>query len=253
VGELMLQIMRRPVLVMGLIAVGLLLVIFVQIFTTMEQDAEDAAEVTATNLVQVITRDILRTVESYDRALQGTQKMLNERRLDKPASTPMSVVAADASIFGPSFSSLKATNRTGEVIYDSQNVTPAHVNVSAREFFQVQRDASDAGLFFGEPYRSPSSSEWEISLSRRLTAPDGSFDGVVVGSIKLAYFSSLLADLDVGSHGIIVLLKNSGAIIARQPFKQSLLGQRINNAIIPYADPQRQNARTVGKSPLDGA
>ena len=63
-----------------------------------------------------------------------------------------------------------------------------------------------------------------LAVSRRLSNPDGSFAGVVVGTLRLAYFRDRFAGLSIGERDVITVFRNDGAVLARDPYSMSDLG-----------------------------
>ena len=63
-----------------------------------------------------------------------------------------------------------------------------------------------------------------IALSRRIDKPDGSFGGVVVGTLKLSYFTRLFDRLQLGRDGTINLYLRDGTRIVRHPFVEADIG-----------------------------
>ena len=61
-------------------------------------------------------------------------------------------------------------------------------NNADREYFKVHAGRGDLGLHAGRPAVSRLTGERMMNFSRRIDKPDGFFGGVVVGTIKLAYF-----------------------------------------------------------------
>ena len=127
------------------------------------------------------------------------------------------------------------------------------VTHSDREFHAYHRMHDDSAPHLGPPIKSRSSGDWVVTVSRRLNLPDGSFGGVAVASIKLAYFTDYFARFDVGLNGSIVLATSDGKLIDRVPFKESFIGTDLSSGTIfrdhiPY-DPAG-NAWVVSK--IDG-
>ena len=75
------------------------------------------------------------------------------------------------------------------------------------------------------PYRSRlRGGDESLAVSRRLSNPDGSFAGVVVGTLRLAYFRDRFAGLSIGERDVITVFRNDGAVLARDPYSMSDLG-----------------------------
>jgi diguanylate cyclase (GGDEF)-like protein len=72
-----------------------------------------------------------------------------------------------------------------------------------------------------------SSGQPVLTLSRRLSHPDGSFAGVAVGGLRLVYFERMFASLATGPHDTITLLDTDGTLLARWPQREDLVGRNI--------------------------
>jgi diguanylate cyclase (GGDEF)-like protein len=59
---------------------------------------------------------------------------------------------------------------------------------------------------------------------------DGSFAGVVVGSIRLSYFQQLFRDALLGSKGNITLSRTDGTLLMRWPYQEEMLGRDLKGA-----------------------
>jgi diguanylate cyclase (GGDEF)-like protein len=57
-----------------------------------------------------------------------------------------------------------------------------------------------------------------------MSNPDGSFAGVVVGTMRLAYFRRLFAGMNLGAGGSIALLRTDGTMLMRRPYDPKLIG-----------------------------
>jgi diguanylate cyclase (GGDEF)-like protein len=119
----------------------------------------------------------------------------------------------------------------GNVVIDSGSDTPRAGNFSDREYFKVQRDNPNAGLYISDPYLSRlRNSAPSIGLSRRLSHRDGSFAGIVLLAVNIAYFHDLFGGLTLGPHGSLSLIGKDGAMLMRQPYDPSVIGRNIKNA-----------------------
>jgi diguanylate cyclase (GGDEF)-like protein len=70
---------------------------------------------------------------------------------------------------------------------------------------------------------------YSIVLSRRITGDDGSFLGVVAGSIRFSYFHDLLGRLHLGPNDTITVLSRDGTVIMRTPFDLDVVGKNVGH------------------------
>ena len=111
----------------------------------------------------------------------------------------------------------------GHWLMTSQDRIPLYT-VDDREYFQYHLNNPDRFIHVGKPVRSRSNDEWVLPVSRRLNNPDGSFGGVALGTIRIAYFSTLYKTFDVGSNGVIMLTLDDGTMVYRLPHRDMLIG-----------------------------
>jgi diguanylate cyclase (GGDEF)-like protein/PAS domain S-box-containing protein len=122
-------------------------------------------------------------------------------------------------------------DETGKIVDDSREVPPPDLNLTDRDYFQVHRDDPDVGMYLSHPFQSRfQQGEWAIAISRRISKPDGSFGGVVVGILDLDYFQSLFANLSLGPAGEITIFRDDGTLVARKPFRLTAIGRNVNPA-----------------------
>jgi len=91
-----------------------------------------------------------------------------------------------------------------------------------------------------------------IGISRRLSNLDGSFAGVVTGSLRLAFFRERFARLSLGPQDSITILRNDGAVIARSPYSSTDLGADIGQAKAFQQFLIRRDGAFVGALAPDG-
>ncbi len=70
---------------------------------------------------------------------------------------------------------------------------------------------------------------YSIVLSRRITGDDGSFLGVVAGSIRFSYFHDLFGRLHLGPDDTITVLSRDGTVIMRTPFDLDVVGKNLGH------------------------
>ena len=76
----------------------------------------------------------------------------------------------------------------GFITQDSDHPNTPRVSLADRDYFIAHATNPDLGLHIGRPLVSRSVGVWFVSLSRRLTKPDGSFGGIAVAAVEPRYF-----------------------------------------------------------------
>lgn len=141
----------------------------------------------------------------------------------------------------------------GTVISSSRSVPVDQINVSDRDFFISVRDDPTLPYFISAPVTNRATGEKTVFLSRRITAPDGAFLGIVVSTIRIEYFRALYRTLSSTDGDFVGLQRRDGERLARYPE----LDKRPGPA--PPGDPTRsvrpdgvRIASFVGVSPVTG-
>jgi len=160
------------------------------------RDYEHAKQATA-NLISSVASDIDRNIELYDLSLQGVVDGLQLPGIDGLSPQMRSAVLFDRATTGADLGSILVLDRTGDVVMDSLSFEPPHANYAERDFFRAHVHTADAGLFIGRPWVG-ADGQYVISFSRRLAGADGTFAGVVAGSMRLSYFYNLSRRLKFG-------------------------------------------------------
>jgi diguanylate cyclase (GGDEF)-like protein len=109
---------------------------------------------------------------------------------------------------------------------------PMQGNNFDREYFQYHLLHKERGTHVSVPVRSRSTGAWILPLSRRIEAPDGSFAGVALATLNLAWFGRFYESFDVGKNGTIVLALDNGTLVFRRPFNEDQVGMDIRNGTI---------------------
>lgn len=120
----------------------------------------------------------------------------------------------------------------GQWIVTDKETTPDPANNADRDYFQYHRSHDDHDVRIGDVVRSRSTNDLIVPISRRLNNPDGSFAGVLLGTIKVSYFVDYYGDFKIDDKGALVLAKRDGTILVRRPFIASVVGKSLANSEI---------------------
>lgn len=118
-------------------------------------------------------------------------------------------------------------DENGRWIANSNGASVPDANNADREYFIFHRDHTDRGPHIGPSIKSRSTSEWIMTVSRRINHPDGSFAGVALATIYLNHFLELYDSIDMGNNGVINLIANNATIVVRRPFNESDIGSSV--------------------------
>ena len=94
-----------------------------------------------------------------------------------------------------------------------------------RDYFIPHVRGADRELVFGAPQKTSSDGQWLLPVSRRISTPDGEFDGVLVAMVQSAYFQPFFDSIDRGENGFVTLFLSSGLVAVTSPFDKVAIGQ----------------------------
>ncbi|MDP4006929.1 sensor domain-containing diguanylate cyclase [Methylobacterium sp. NEAU K] len=220
--------MARWLTVANFLTVASLISVAALLLWQMRTDAERRSELTANSLVQVLGRDIARNVELYDLSLQAVVDSFGRDDVAQAAPELRQLILFNRAASAPGFAFLLLLDTNGAIVSGSNPLVPKGLDRSDTEYFRhFTAHPEDDGLHISPPAISRVSGQHMIMLSRRLSNPDGSFAGVVVGGIKIDYLRSLFASVDAEHAGTVTLYGPDGVILMREPFDQSAIGTSV--------------------------
>ncbi|MFF7709303.1 diguanylate cyclase [Pseudomonas sp. NPDC007930] len=115
----------------------------------------------------------------------------------------------------------------GQWVVTDKNSAPESANNADRDYFIYHRSHTDRNVRVGPVVTSRSTGEPIIPISRRLNNPDGSFAGVLLGTIRVSWFVDYYGDFKIDDRGALVLALRDGTILVRRPYSPAVLGQSL--------------------------
>ncbi len=222
-GPRVVRLTRASALIRWLTALGLFLslgivVVGSIVLVGLRQDTWRQAAVASENLATVLADNIARDLATYDLSLQGARDAVLTEGIDQISPQLRHTAIFDRAASAEFLGSLLVLGPDGMVEAVSTSLTRPVLDLGDRDYFLVHRDNADAGLFVSKPFESRlRAGDPSFAISRRITRSDGSFGGVVVGTLRLAYFRAMFDLLDVGVNGRITVVNRDGQLIARHP------------------------------------
>ena len=149
----------------------------------------------------------------------------------------------------------------GLFIYDAQGNWVANSfsqgilakNNGDRGYFVYHRDNVDESIHVGSIVESRSTGDMVIPISRRINAPDGTFAGVALATVPVAYLQAFFERMDVDDKGVIFLALNNGDLLARRPTLSALLTTNVAKGdIFTRYLPHSDSGTAVINSVVDG-
>lgn len=169
------------------------------------------------NLAKILEADISRTIRVYDLSLLGVIEGLAQPGLAKLDPGVAHRLLFDRAAMADYLGSILVLDAKGGLVRESRSPITRKANFADRDYFRVHMERDDAGLYISNPYSSRlRNGDPSIAISRRLEDPDGTFAGVVVGAVRLAYFDDRFGQIAVGPHDTISLLRDDGLVLRQR-------------------------------------
>ena len=219
---------------------GTFIVLVIVIFVSVEgwrawrdyRQAYASAEDSVTNLARATAQhaeDAVRQVDVLTSVLSERVEGDGLARMDVPRIHALMVEQAKIM---PQLHGLFIYGPDGEWIVTDKEVTPEVTNNADRDYFQYHRSHIDRRVRIGDVVKSRSTDEPIIPISRRLNNPDGSFAGVLLGTIRVKYFVDYYGDFKIDDKGALVLAMRNGTILVRRPFEADVIGRSLADSEI---------------------
>jgi len=182
----------------------------------------------AGNLARAFEEHVIRSLRSADQVLLYIRENYekNSGRIDVSLWTrpydALSDLSFQIAVIGPD-GYLKASN------IESTN----RVYLGDREHFRVHAERTGDELFISKPVVGRVSGRTSVQISRRLTTPDGQFDGVMVLSIDPKYLSDFYESIELGPNSSVVVVGTDGIVRARGLRERFKVGDSLAGTHLP--------------------
>ena len=195
---------------------------------TARTEAYQVAETTQANLARSLAQHAEDTIEQADTELNGLIERIETDGLAANQVKRLHQVMLSDMKFLEQLHGLFLYDKDGKWVVTSGDLIPPNANNADREYFIYHKNNTDRGPHLGPVIHSRSNNELIIPLSRRINAPDGSFAGVVLATLRLDYFNQFYAGFDIDEHGVLFLALRDGTILTRRPFDPNVVGTNIS-------------------------
>jgi signal transduction histidine kinase len=215
--------LAAPQVLFPLIAVFLLLVIWSTTFGVIkvkEADASHAAAASTSVLLSAYEALAVRALTQIDQALNLVKYWPERTAGHTLADLKTKGLLPPDLVFTVSIADINGN------IVDTTRPSEER-NISDQDIFLAQR-AGDI-FFIGHLPKGPTH-DVNLQFSRRLTDPDGAFDGAVIVSVEAAYFVSGYDPSKLGEHGVLSMIGADGISQVRRTGDDMFSGESIDYA-----------------------
>lgn len=228
---------RRLMGLVGFVLVGGMWIYTAWTILDLRRQAWDSARHDAAGLLSTSERALARDIELYDLSLHTVAERMNLPVLEGVAPEVRHLSLFDRVSRARGYGSIFVLDQNGHAFLESGSLIARRLDGSDRRYFTIHRDRPDAGLFIGPPWHTRISGREMIPLSRRFAYADGSFAGVIVGAIELAYFKEVFQRLNSDAAFTVTLEFPDGSAV-------------LDSRATGSAEPGLSIAQQVGAWPL---
>jgi diguanylate cyclase (GGDEF)-like protein len=197
---------------------GLLLLLVGQSILKSRHQHEEQAVIETSSVARVLESDLSGLVDKVKLALH-TVATEQERRLARVGGDPRATYQYVASIRAnlPEVEAILLSDAEGAIAFAGDFAMEPEPAVGGERYFTRLRDECVSGIVISEPHRNGSKGSRAIDIARRIEFPDGRLAGAAIARVPVDRLVKLLAAVDVGSDGSVVLRGESLGMIARHP------------------------------------
>lgn len=219
------------------LSVGLIAFIFLVCVTLvtaiawqLKQSADERlmnATIAVRNIVRASEQQAQDTLRQAGSILSNLAERVENDKLDAEQRIRLFKLMANNVEAADGIQGLFIYNKNGDWVVNSFTSETVAKNNSDRSYFIYHKNHPDSAIHIGQVILSRTTGEMIIPVSRRTQYPDGSFSGVVLATLPVAYFQNFFERLDVDKQGVILLALNNGDLLARRPMIDALMTTNI--------------------------
>ena len=239
---------RSPTVLIALLLIPMFWLAFFANASFERERALRQATSHGTNVAQIFQESTERIFLSVDRSLHLI-RFLYER---DPAGFDLIYWAKNALVTSDGTLQFSVIGRDGFLIASTTGYKGPPLYLGDREHFVKTAELAEDVLYVATPVLGRASGKWSIQVARRLTAADGSFAGVVVGSIDPDLIGSFFETAQLGENGSIILRNAENVVLAARGSTTSLLGRKFDPLPLQAALDRAPNGTYWGGGAIDG-
>jgi signal transduction histidine kinase len=206
-----LRLLAQPVTYLGIAMLALIYGAVAMLIISDRSAAYHDAVRQGANLVHLFDQSYSHIFKSVD----STLLFLRRSYAQNSAAFKLSDWARDLGITNELSFNFIRLDADGRVVESTFSTDIIGADRSKREGFRVHVESAQDHLFIDTPHRMRTADRWALALTRRLTADDGTFAGIIGAFLDPAELGRYLSAIDTGSSGQFALLGFDGVIRTR--------------------------------------
>ena len=220
------------------------------------QNYRERAETSAQNIARRVKQNIADTFKTIEQSMLATKAEIERQQASGGINdTELNVFLKRLHARLPAMGGIRVINTGGIITHDSGKALIPEAFVDDAGYFQFLRNHPMAGLHISKPLQERASGGWILILSQRFNNPDGSFAGVLNGTVSLSHLQQLFSSSEIGSKGMVLLRNEELGITASYPALPESEWEVSSQTILPEWHKFQRSGRPDGvfltKSPVD--
>lgn len=186
-----------------------------------------AAEVETMNLARLVAAQAAQGISGVDLNLLTTERVFRRFPTGVPATGPQIDWLLNGRLaLMPHASFMLTTDRDGVVNHMASRHTYGDwTSFSKEDFFTWQRDHPGNRVYVGAPALYRLDTSYLIPVSRRLTSPDGQFDGIILAAMEPRFLHEIHSVVNVGDGGVIRVSRRDGILLSSGVGEARMIGK----------------------------
>jgi PAS domain S-box-containing protein len=183
-----------------------------------------AGERLTSTFAAVIDEQTSRSLQTMDQSLQLLSRAMPalQAEANAPAGRESALLQAQLRTL-PFADYAMVLDAAGKVAFSSRAELQGK-DMSDKDFATVFKTRPGSGLFVAAPMRD-TGGQWLLPVARALTIDRHGYAGVLVATVKVAYFDRLWASLALDSGSSVGLLRSDGQMLMRSPVDSTAMGR----------------------------
>jgi PAS domain S-box-containing protein len=240
--------LQRALVVFGFAMAGIIIGLVGYGLWVGHDRALGAAAIETGRLSRVLEQQTAQTVEVIDRTL-ATAFVTTQGISSAPFDPAVAGQLRQLLIGAPQMVAISVLDASGRVIQDSRaDQAAASTPLTQVEIERLRADRSGA-LQISGLLRIEAAPKDVFAVSRTLTTVAGKPAGLVVAYVDPAYFAALYRQIGVGADGTIMLLRNDGTALVRQP---AVADSAVDTAVVARLIAVSRDRPVMSALPSDG-
>jgi diguanylate cyclase (GGDEF)-like protein len=203
-----------------------------------DQQLDDAAQ-PVSDIIAQIHQDGIATPQDFTRRMSTPETHLR-----------LQAKAGDSS----KIAGFNIYDASGILVSSSEVPIVPAVTIADRAYFKILKSNPDAAQIQMELVRSRFTGIWKTLMARKVLGPNGEFLGVISRAITPGKFEEFFSSLTLGPDATITMQHHDGALIARYPHAEEIIGKNFKTQTTPEvaAFLNMDHGTTELTSPVDG-